>query len=199
MPAYPDLQGRTTRVWLTLPVLLALLGMLPRSTAAQDAYPAKAWNMDIGATGVVSPGIGDAAAAIGAAGTLAIVHSTVGSTSHDCIGIVAVFLGTWARSTTQVEAHSERWVGVGPRWDRGEDAGTVFLHALIGTKFSSASSSTNPDGAAHLALGAGAGLAYGKVQILEVNWLVSPGDPLSRYRLALSSGFVFSSRLSPRR
>lgn len=178
------------RVWPTLTILM-LLSMSSTSAVAQDTRVTKAWNMDIGTTGVVSPGIGASTAAIGAAATLAIVHSEQGPTWHDCVGVVAVFMETWARSSTEVGAHSERWLGFGPRWDKGVDEITVFLHVLAGTKFSSASSATNPNGAWHPAFGAGAGYVYGKVQILELDWLVSPGDELSRYRLALSSGFYF--------
>ena len=166
---------------------LLLLGASQRALAqvANPSPPTKSWNLDVGGSVGVRAGIGALTTSVDLSGSVTVVRTTeTEPMSHRCLGLTAMFVG----------ASDERALFVGPRWDSGDDDGTVFLRILAGPRRLSGSLADSGSETT-LGVGAGVGLAVGGLGF-DVNWIMSPWAERGSQRVSVSLSFIWSVPLA---
>jgi len=208
-PVRPDSAHYVTEVVMTgvvdpvaLIAVLAVLApgtVLAQTTGLSPSNPEKSWNLDFSGSVGISPGIGIATTGLGVSGAITFARTTeLGEFAHRCWGFTAMVTTDRARSTPEAANFREVAVFAGPRWDHGDTDGTGFVRLFGGARQLSQREPT-PQGRAAaskttFALGAGMGVEVLRV-LLDVNWVMSPWEKLSPYRLTVSAGYMWSFRL----
>jgi hypothetical protein len=208
-PVRPDSAHYVTEVVMTgvvdpvaLIAVLAVLApgtVLAQTTGLSPSNPEKSWNLDFSGSVGISPGIGIATTGLGVSGAITFARTTeLGEFAHRCWGFTAMVTTDRARSTPEAANFREVAVFAVPRWDYGDTDGTGFVRLFGGARQLSQREPT-PQGRAAaskttFALGAGMGVEVLRV-LLDVNWVMSPWEKLSPYRLTVSAGYMWSFRL----
>jgi len=159
-----------------------LLIAFSQEALAQPANPSPStttWNIDIAGAVGVRVGLGALNTSVDLSGGVTVFRAThTEPFEHRCLGVTAMFVG----------ASGERAVFVGPRWDTGDDDGTVFARILAGPRklsFEGFEDETT------LGVGGGVGLAVGPLSI-DVNWIMSPWTERGSQRVSVSLGYIWS-------
>ena len=175
-------------------VLVALAVLAPGTASAQTtrlspSSPGKGWNLDFSGSAGISPGIGAAATGLDLSGAVTLVRTThPDELAHHCWGVTTLATTDWTRSTSGAASSHEVGVFAGPRWDYGDADGTGFVRVFAGARQLSEERNTT------FAIGAGMGVEVLRV-LLDVNWVMSPWNKHSPYRLTVSAGYMWSFRL----
>ena len=184
---------------------------------AGDAYaqpiiagePGTYWSADFSASGLFSPGIGQATTAVGGSGSVALVRTrnVPADLRTTCIGAKVTFAQEWSEFGSATGARREQWFVAGPVWEMHDETESVFasLHPFAGAKRSAWS---RPDGGSvdvsslafgvRLSLGVGIAPIGGNqaaIRIFDVTYLIAPADPVSPHRVVFSAGLDISRRL----
>ena len=177
-------------------LLVVLVVLAPGTALAQTmrlspSNPAKSWNLDFSGSAGISPGIGDAVTGLNLSGAVTLVRTTEpDDLVHRCWGVTTIVTTDWTRSTAGAASSHEVGVFAGPRWDYGDADGTGFVRVFTGARQLSENTT--------FAVGAGMGVEVLRV-LLDVNWVMSPWNKDSPYRLTVSAGYMWSFRLDAER
>jgi hypothetical protein len=178
---------------VTLTARFALLAILfPASVSTQTL----SWNVDVAATGTFTPLGGSDSVGFGPAVSVAVTREeTEGESSHG-IGVVGTFMTTWAGSETNVPRRRENWLLAGVRGNAWDCIGLIAMQAVGGVKAVSFSdSSTGTSSSATYGV-FGLGISFNMppvgnrvlIRALDVNWFLTPGDPVSSHRFSIGFG-----------
>jgi hypothetical protein len=135
---------------------------------------------------------------LGVSGAITFARTTeLDEFAHRCWGFTLMVTTDWARSTPEAANSREVAVFAGPRWDYGDTDGTGFVRLFGGVRQLSQREPIRQGQATAskttFALGAGMGVEVLRV-LLDVNWVMSPWEKQSPYRLTVSAGYMWSFR-----
>jgi len=177
---------------------------LPLSTeASQDgsttagtlpSSPRAFWDVDAALTGTFTPIGGDTSVGRGASVSIAVVPATQRGEYAYGIGVVGLFTRAWSDLSTNV-SRRERWLLGGIQLDALAELRLSFQ--VLGGLKSVTFEGPLPPGTAlsgtYAAVGVGTTWTVPVtpkvgIRVFDLNWFLTPGDPLSTHRFSLAFG-----------
>ncbi len=169
-------------------VAIAILCVGLTTACARPAFAqtnGERWKVNGAATLALTPGIGAATTGAGVVGSVALVRSGPNGEFLERpargLGVVVALQSIWTRG----RPGAQQSILAGPRLEASEEGMTLFIQALAGAKQGAAADGSR---GAFAAFGAGMGIDFAAWRVIEVNWVATPADRLSRHRLTISSG-----------